>query len=101
MQSTQVPLFITIGAPLPVKFIRKSMDTVDGIWRPNNIGEWINVYDKDDFVPVGSPLKKSDMGFDGFDNFEGIRPEKGETSHSSGAYLRHPIIVKKLTEYLK
>jgi len=100
MQNTQVPLFITIGAPLPVKFIRKSMDQVDELWRPDNIGEWINIYDKDDFVPVGSPLKESDMNFDDFQNFEGVNPEKGETSHSSGAYLRHPIISEKLNQYL-
>ncbi|MBE9069336.1 hypothetical protein IQ260_22080 [Leptolyngbya cf. ectocarpi LEGE 11479] len=99
MKGTPIPLFITLGSPLPVKFIRMSLDQQE-LWRPENIGEWLNLYDKDDFVPVGSPIKKGDVGFDGVKNIEGVKLEHGEDAHAIGAHLRHPEISKALASVL-
>lgn len=98
-EGAQVPLFITLGCPLTVKFIRRSMDQAE-LFCPDFIGRWINLYDSDDFVPLGSPLKEKEMGFDTFENYEGVTQEGDENAHSVAAHLRHPVVAKALHEVL-
>ena len=49
-----VPFYMTIGSPLAIKAVQKPLKTPKGI-RPN-MGEWLNAYDRDDFVTIGKPL---------------------------------------------
>lgn len=98
-EGASVPLFITMGSPLPVKFIRKALDEAE-LYFPDFVERWINVYDTDDFVPVGSPLKEKDLGFEGYENYQGIMQEGDEDPHSVAAHLRHPEIARALHKVL-
>lgn len=96
---TEVPLFVTLGSALPVKFIRRGLDKAH-VACPNNVKRWVNLYDKRDFVPTGAKTRASEIGFLNVENFEGVEFEGEEDVHSIAAHLRHEAVSEAVNSAL-
>ena len=86
-QNTSIPLFVTLGSPLSVKFIKKSVDE-NPLVMPSNVIKWVNGYSNEDVVALGNPLGKDEIGFSGIENIliEGYQPQ--EKPHDIRPHLK-------------
>jgi hypothetical protein len=56
-----VPMLVTLGSPLGLKFIRRRLAELAGTKEPPmppGVGQWVNVYDPRDPVACAGPLKR-------------------------------------------
>ena len=93
----KVPLYITVGAPLGVKVIKK---TLSPIGHPRCAEKWFNAMDDRDVVAL-YPLDS--------DNFDVNPPIENKTDvdnftenrHSIDGYLSDPVVAKRIYEALR
>lgn len=92
----KVPLYITVGAPLGVKVIKKSLSPIS---HPSCANKWFNAMDERDVVAL-YPLDGDNFGVDpaienktDVDNFTDNR-------HGIKGYLSDPVVAKKIYDAL-
>ena len=97
---SKIPLFITLGSPLSLKFIKKSLDQRELRYPKPFVDRWINVSDDEDGVPMGNSLSKKEIGFEGVENYPTKEYKDDENPHSVGAHLRTYQISKSIYDAL-
>jgi len=90
-----VPFYLTMGCPLAIKAVQKPLKIPYGK-RPET-AEWLNAYDRDDFVTIGRPLN----GNFGTGMSDIAVSNKGDDAHSHAEYLAQPKVGAALIAAIK
>lgn len=91
--SRRVPLFVTLGSPLPVRIVRDYVGKRHSFPKPP-IERWINGYNRTDFITLGRELSRSILGFDGVENT--MVTSTDPDSHSISVYLSNDHIASSI-----
>lgn len=99
-RNTKIPLFITLGSPLSVKFIKSSLDNPMRRFPKPPIDRWINAYHEEDAVTLGNPLSEDEIGFPGIENYGTSQYDADDSKHDIGPHLRTPEICEAIHQLL-
>jgi hypothetical protein len=97
-----VPKFVTLGAPLGVLEIRKSLKQWATLRCPPCVGSWFNAYDKRDLValyplsPQHFPLNPQIPAIDDYDKVSNPH----EDGHGIVGYLSNPVVARQIYDAL-
>ena len=95
-QGWQVPLFVTLGSPLAVAQIYKSLKPVD---HPACAAQWYNAMDSRDVVAL-YPLSKHHFDVDpAIENKTDVRNET-PNRHGISGYLSDPVVARRIHDAL-
>lgn len=89
----KVPLLITLGSPLAVTTIARTLRPVS--W-PDPVGTWFNAYDPQDIVAL-HPLTTPWFGVDGIDNY-GKVDNPTSNQHGISGYLSDPRVAATILD---
>lgn len=93
--SVEVPLLVTLGSPLGLDSVHRRLLS-GGPFRPDRIGQWLNVWCPADPVCIGCPLD---------DDWKGQVDERAvdnplQRAHDVGEYLAHPHVARAIMKNL-
>jgi hypothetical protein len=92
----KVPLFITVGSPLAVTMIRKSLRPIG---RPQCVEQWFNARDPRDVVAL-YPLDNDHFAVSPAIENKNDVVNKTPNRHGIAGYLSDPVVVRKIFEAL-
>lgn len=95
LKQYDVQALFTLGSPLGTRYLAHFNPKRDRF--PENVGNWLNCYDKRDFVSLNEPIIKERIGFDGMSNSTEFNTSK-EDRHSIVSYLSHKNLAKSIRE---
>jgi len=98
----KVPLFVTIGSPLAVTEIRKTLRGLGPCRCPQGVGAWFNALDERDVVAL-YPLDAGNFPLDplnpAIENKRDVR-NKTENRHGIAGYLDDAVVARRIHEAL-
>jgi hypothetical protein len=98
----KVPLFVTVGSPLAVTEIRKTLRALAPCRCPQRVGAWFNALDERDVVAL-YPLDASNFPLDpvnpAIENKRDVR-NKTENRHGIAGYLDDAVVARRIHEAL-
>lgn len=99
-QRAEIPLFITLGSPLSLKFMQKSLDQQTLKFTQPPVEKWINIHDAEDFVTLGDSLAQQNIGFPGIANYGSGEYANGDGRHDIRPHLKAREASKAIYEAL-
>ncbi len=91
----QVPLYVTLGSPLPLISVQSALGRPRRV--PKGVDRWLNGVDRDNFVTLGKGLTAATFA-SGIDNKLDI--DNGSDAHHIARYLSDPFICKAISDAL-
>ncbi len=92
----KVPTFVTLGSPLGVTMIRKSLAPIE---HPACVGTWFNAFDPADVVAL-HPLDRAHFGIrPGVENHDAVHNHT-ENRHGIAGYLDDPVVARRIHDAL-
>jgi hypothetical protein len=91
------PRFVTVGSPLGVKAIKRSLDMP--LRSPACVGNWFNAFDERDFVALVALDQRNFKVTPGIENKNDVR-NFTDNRHGIEGYLADPVVAAKIVEYL-
>jgi hypothetical protein len=92
----QVPLFVTLGSPLGVDEVRSAVGSPYAV--PDNVGKWVNAYDRGDPVTLGKPLNAATFA-EGIENIGSVN-NTTFNAHSIPGYLANADVIAEIEAFL-
>lgn len=100
LREWKVPLFVTVGAPLAIGVIRKTLKSFAPTQCPRGVWKWLNALDKRDVValyPLSPRYFPLDPAEPAIENRTDVR-NRTENRHGIAGYLDDPEVARRIYE---